>query len=92
MVLIFFLRVGMLFTSPAVAPFSCIGCFASGHDANPAAPTSCDEKQHSPCVSRPDPTRALFSPHFVSRCSEPIGVEISFLGLDWLKAVLANMV
>jgi hypothetical protein len=55
-------------------------------------PTSCDEKQHSPCVSRPDPTRALFSPHFVSRCSEPIGVEISFLGLDWLKAVLANMV
>ena len=82
----------MLFTSLAITPFSCIGCVASGHDANPSLPANCDEKQDASGVSRSDPTGAFFPSHFVSRCSETAGVEISFLGLGGLDTVFADVV
>jgi hypothetical protein len=34
----------------------------------------------------------LFVSHFVSQCSEPTGVEISFLDLGGLDTVFADMV
>ena len=89
---IFFLRVGMSLTSLAITPFSCGGCIASSHDANLFASANCDEKQHAPGVSSPDPTGPLFAAHFVSRCSEAAGVEVRILGLGGLDTVFADVV
>lgn len=91
-VVIFSLRVGRSFTSLAITSLHCIGCVASGHDANNPPPANCDEKQYSPSVISTDPTGALFAAHSVSRCSEPTGVEIGFLGIDWFDTVLADVV
>jgi hypothetical protein len=55
-------------------------------------PANGDEKQHASSVSRAHPARASFAPRVVSRCSEAVGVEISFLGLDGLDTVFADMV
>jgi hypothetical protein len=82
----------MSLTSLAITPFHYFRCVASGHHANRFAPAKGDEKQHSPGVGSTDPTGALFPTHFVGNCSEPIGVEIGFLGLDWFDTVLADMV
>jgi hypothetical protein len=86
------LRVAISLTSLAITPLHDVRCVASGHDANLSAPANCDEKQHSPGVGRSNPTEALFPTHLVGRCSEPTGVEVGFLGLDWFDTVLADMV
>src|ERR1022692_4260844 len=47
------LRVGMLFTSLAITPLSCIGCVARSYDANSSAPANCDEKSTRPALVDP---------------------------------------
>jgi hypothetical protein len=55
-------------------------------------PGNGDEKQDASGVSRSDPTGALPITHLVRRCSEAAKVEIGFLDLNGLDAVLSDMV